>query len=69
MKNIIEFIRSETKRASIEMKNSQYSYQSEIFHSSCDKMNYAYTVGMCTATLEILNRLTDFLIAKENERK
>lgn len=67
-KNIIEFIRSETKRASIEMKNAQYSYQSEIFHSSSDKMNYAYMVGMCTATLEILNRLTDFLIAKENER-
>lgn len=68
-KNIIAFIRQETKRASLEMKNAQDIYQEEVFHTRNDIMNYAYTVGMCTATLDIMNRLTDFLIMKEKEKE
>lgn len=65
-KNIIGFISHEAKRASIEMKQAQYSYQQEIFHTRTDNMNYAYTVGMCTATLEILNRMIDYLCEEED---
>lgn len=66
-KNILKFISKETNMASIEMKQAQYSYQQEIFHTRSDNMNYAYTVGMCTATLEILNRMIDYLCEEDED--